>query len=60
MPAITASIVMLDIRTEETIDVLMDVMVAIVTFLVFLDKTRVVWTVKEHFVVETVLLSIRQ
>ena len=60
MPAITASIVMLDIRTEETIDVLMDVMVAIVTFLVFLDKKRVVWTVKEHFVVETVLLSIRQ
>ena len=39
---------------------LMDVMVAIVTFLVFLDKKRVVWTVKEHFVVETVLLSIRQ
>ena len=29
---------MLDIRTEETTDVLMDVMVAIVTFLVFLDK----------------------
>ena len=56
----TASIVMLDIRTEETTDVLMDVMVAIVTFLVFLDKKRVVWTVKEHFVVETVLLSIRQ
>ena len=55
-----ASIVMLDIRTEETIDVLMDVMVAIVTFPVFLDKKRVVWTVKEHFVVETVLLSIRQ
>ena len=60
MPAITESIVMLDIRTEETIDVLMDVMVAIVTFLVFLDKKSVVWTVKEHFVVETVLLSIRQ
>ena len=56
----TASIVMLDIRTGETIDVLMDVMVAIVTFLVFLDKKRVVWTVKEHFVVETVLQSIRQ
>ena len=51
---------MLDIRTEETTDVLMDEMVAIVTFLVFLDKKRVVWTVKEHFVVETVLLSIRQ
>ena len=51
---------MLDIRTGEPIDVLMDVMVAIVTFLVFLDKKRVVWTVKEHFVVETVLQSIRQ
>ena len=36
------------------------VMVAIVTFLVFLDEKRVVWTVKEHFVVETVLQSIRQ
>ena len=56
----TASIVMLDFWTEETTDVLLDVMVAIVTFLVFLDKKRVVWTVKEHFVVETVLLSIRQ
>ena len=55
-----ASIVMLDIQTEVPIDVLMDVMVAIVTFLVFLDKKRVVWTVKEHFVVGTVLLSIRQ
>ena len=33
-------------------------MVALVTFLVFLDKKRVVWTVKELFVVETVLLSI--
>ena len=60
MLAITASIVMLDIRTGEITDVLMDVMVAIVTFLVFLDKKRVVWTVKEHFVVETVLLSIKQ
>ena len=38
MDITTASIVMLDIRTEETIDVLMDVMVAIVTFLVFLGK----------------------
>ena len=28
--------------------------------IVFLDKKRVVWTVKEHFVVETVLKSIRQ
>ena len=56
----TASIVMLHIQTEETTDVLMDVMVAIVTFFVFLDKKRVVWTVKEHFVVETVLQSIRQ
>ena len=56
----TASIVMLDIQTEGPIDVLMDVMVAIVTFLVFLDKKRVVWTVKEHFVVENVLQSIRQ
>ena len=56
----TASIVMFDIQTEVPIDVLMDVMVAIVTFLVFLDKKRVVWTVKEHFVVETVLQSIRQ
>ena len=37
-----------------------DVMVAIVTFLVLLDKKRVVWTVKELFVVETVLQSIRQ
>ena len=34
--------------------------VVIVTFLVFLDKKRVVWTVKEHFVVETILQSIRQ
>ena len=56
----TASIVMLDNQTEETTDVLMDVMVAVVTFLVFLDKKRVVWTVKEHFVVKTVLQSIRQ
>ena len=38
VPVTTASIVMLDIRTEEPTDVLMDVMVAIVTFLVFLDK----------------------
>ena len=60
MPAITASIVMLDIQTEVPTDVLMDVMVAIVTFPVFLDKKRVVWTVKEHFVVGTVLQSIRQ
>ena len=60
MPAITASIVMLDIRTGETIDVLMDVKIAIVTFLVFLDKRYVVWTVKGLFVVETVMLSIRQ
>ena len=45
----TASIVMLDIQTEETTDVLMDVMVAIVTFLVFLDKNRVVWSVKKTF-----------
>ena len=45
---------------RETIDVLMDVMVAIVTFLVFLDKKRVVWTVKEHFLGDTVLQSIRQ
>ena len=51
---------MLDIQTEEPIDVLMDVMVAIVTFLVFLDKKRVVWTVKELFVVQTALQSIRQ
>ena len=60
MPAITASIVMLDIRTGEIIDVLMDVKIAIVTFLVFLDKRYVVWTVKGLFVVETVMLSIRQ
>ena len=60
VPAITASIVMLGINREETIDVLMDVMVAKVTFLVFVVKRYVVWTVKEHFVVETVLLSIRQ
>ena len=60
MDITTASIVMLDIRTGEPTDVLMDVMVAIVTFLVFLDKKRVVWTVKGHFVVETVLQSIRQ
>ena len=51
---------MLGINKEETIDVLMDVKVAIVTFLVFLDKRYVVWTVKELFVVGTVLLSIRQ
>ena len=50
VPAITASIVMLGINREETIDMLMDVMIAIVTFLVFLDKKRVVWTVKEHSV----------
>ena len=58
----TASIVMLDILTdlEETTDVLMDVMVAVVTFLVFQDKNRVVWTVKELFVIETLLQSIRQ
>ena len=55
VPNTTASIVMLDIQTEEITDVLMDVMVALVTFLVFLDKKRVVWTVKEPFVVETVL-----
>ena len=35
MPFITPSIVMLDIRTEETTDVLMDVEIAIATFLVF-------------------------
>ena len=58
----TASIVMLDILTdlEETTDVLMDVMVAVVTFLVFQDKNRVVWTVKDLFVIETLLQSIRQ
>ena len=60
MPAITASIVMLGINKEETIDVLMDVKIAIVTFLVFVVKRYVVWTVKELFVVETVKLSIRQ
>ena len=60
MPAITASIVMLDIAREVPIDVLLDVKIAKVTFLVFLDKRYVVWTVKELFVVETVLLSIRQ
>ena len=60
MLAITASIVMLDITREVPTDVLMDVKIAIVTFLVFLDKKRVVWTVKGLFVVETVLLSIRQ
>ena len=58
MPAITASIVMLGITTEVPIDVLMDVKIAIVTFLVFPDKRYVVWTVKGLFVVETVLLSI--
>ena len=47
---------MLYITREEPIDVLLDMMVAIVTFLVFLDKRRVVWTViKELFVVEAVL-----
>ena len=51
---------MLGLNREETIDVLIDVMAAIVTFLVFLDKKRVVWTVKGLFVVETVLLSMRQ
>ena len=60
MPAITASIVMLDIQTEVPIDVLMDVKIAMVTFLVFMVKRYVVWTVKGLFVVETVLLSIRQ
>ena len=60
MPAITASIVMFDIIREVPIDVLMDVKIAIVTFLVFLDKRYVVWTVKGLFVVETVMLSIRQ
>ena len=38
MPVITASIMMLDIRTEEPTDLLMDEKIAIVTFLVFLDK----------------------
>ena len=51
---------MLGINKEETIDVLMDVKIAIVTSLVFLDKRYVVWTVKGLFVVETVLQSIRQ
>ena len=51
---------MLGINREETIDVLMDVKIDIVTFLVFVVKRYVVWTVKEHFVVEAVLLSIRQ
>ena len=60
MPAITASIVILDITREEPTDVLMDVKIAIVTFLVFMVKRYIVWTVKELFVVETVLLSIRQ
>ena len=58
VPITTASIVMLDIRTEETTDVLMVVIIAIVTFLVFLDQKCIVWTVKEYFVVETVLQSI--
>ena len=60
VPNTTASIVMLDINKEEITDVLMDVKIAIVTFLVFLDKKRVVWTVGELFTVETVLLSIRK
>ena len=60
MPAIIASIVMMDIQTEVPIDVLMDVKIAIVTFLVFVVKRYVVWTVKGLFVVETVLFSIRQ
>ena len=60
MPVITARIVMLDILTEEPTDLLMDVKIAIATFLVFLDKKCVVWTVKELFMVETVLQSIRQ
>ena len=51
---------MLGINKEETIDVLIDVKIAIVTFLVFLVKRYVVWTVKELSIVETVLLSIRQ
>ena len=51
---------MLDINREEITDVLMDVKIVIVTFLVSLDKKCVVWTVKELFVVETALLSIRQ
>ena len=46
MPVIAASIVMLDIGTEVPIDVLMDVKISIATFLLFLDKKRVVWTVK--------------
>ena len=60
MLAITASIVMLDIQTEVPIDMLMDVKIAIVTFLVFMVKRYAVWTVKGLFVVETVLPSIRQ
>ena len=60
MPAITVSIVMLDIQTEVPIDVLMVVKIAIVTFLVFMVKRYVLWTVKGLFVVDTVLLSIRQ
>ena len=39
---------------------LMDVKIAIVTFLVFMVKRYFAWTVKELLVVETVLLSIRQ
>ena len=39
---------------------LMDVKIAIVTFLVFMAKRYAVWTVKGLFVVENVLLSIRQ
>ena len=50
MPAINASNVMLDIQTEVPMDVLMDVKIAIVTFLVFVVKKYVVWTVKGLFV----------
>ena len=38
----------------------MDVKIVIVTFLVFVDKRCIVWTVKELFVVESVLPSIIQ
>ena len=47
-------------KQKKITDKLMDLKIAIVTFLVFLDKKRVVWTVKELFVVKTVLLSIRK
>ena len=51
---------MLDIQTEVPLDVLMDVRIAIVTFLVFMVKRYVVWTVKRTFRSRECFADIRQ